>query len=133
MQRNVLDGEGSTLTDSTWLGAAISACIILGTIAVAYFVSGQFPAFADNRGFFQLVVAIPLACLISALMVAFLGILNQSQMLWALVPVVALVFVGALLLDAGVQSLPWVIALSGFIVVPWMVGVAAGVMLRDGD
>ena len=133
MQSSAADSDRSTLTDSTWLGAAISACIIIGTIAVAYFVSGAFPAFAGNRGFLQLVVAIPLACLISALAVAFLGILNQSQLMWALAPVLVFIGAGALMMDAGVASLPWVFALSGFIVVPWMVGVAAGTLLRGGD
>lgn len=131
MPSSVADPDGSTLTDSVLVGATVSLIIILTTVAVAYYISGMLPAFAENRGFLQLVVAIPLACLLSGSIVSFLGVLSPSHLLWALAPVVLLIVTGALLLDAGMASLPWVLALSGFVAVPWMVGVAAGTLLRD--
>ena len=107
--------------------------MILLTIGGALLVSGQFTAFAQNRGFLQLVIAIPLACLLASVGVAFLGVFRPAQMLWALAPVVVLILVGAGFLDVGVAALPWVMALSGFVVVPWMVGTAVGMLLRDWE
>lgn len=133
MQGSVGEPDGSTLTDSKWLGTILGTVIILVTVAVAYYLSGMLPNFAQNRGFLQLVVAIPLACLLSALVVSFTGVLEPAHLMWALAPVIVVIGVGALLLDAGVAALPWVLATSGFVAVPWMVGVAAGTVLRDPD
>ena len=109
---------------------AATALMIVG-IAAVLGVTGLVPAFTANRGFLQLFVAVPLACLLVALLLSWTGVLRPDQLVWAPVPSVLLVALGASLLDLLIDGWPAVIAIAGLITVPWMLGLAVGTVVGE--
>lgn len=114
------------IAKSTFAGASLGAVAIVGSTLAAVWLSGHFEAFAQDRGLLQLFVAIPLASLLAAALLAFLGLLTPGQMLWAMVPVEGLILLGVGVLGPGLGGWPWALVISGVVFVPWVVGLAIG-------
>jgi hypothetical protein len=110
---------------STAAGTILGALAIMGAGLGAIWISGMFAAFSANRGFLQLVLAVPLALLATAGTLAFWRVLTPRQMLWAILAVEALILygIGAF---GGFRAWPWLVAISAALVVPWLVGLAIG-------
>lgn len=115
---------------STPAGAALGAAAIVAAASAAIVVSGRIPAFSANRGLLQLVVAIPLALLATAAALAYVRVLTRAQMLWAMLPVAALVLLGAGAFELGYRAWGWVLALDAVMFVPWVAGMMVGSALR---
>lgn len=111
---------------STLAGAFLGAVLIVAATAAAVGVSGHFEIFRQDRGFLQLLIAIPVACLATAGGLAFLGVLSSSQMMWAMVPVGGLILLGSGLLGPGYRAWPWALGIGAVVLVPWAVGVWIG-------
>jgi hypothetical protein len=92
----------------------------------AVWVSGHFRIFAENRGLLQLLVAIPLASLVTAGCLAFWRALTVAQLLWAMVPVEVLVLLGIVAVGPGYRAWPWALAVSAVVFVPWVAGAWIG-------
>lgn len=118
---------------STTLGATVAALAIVASGLSAIWVTGWFRIFAENRGFLQLVVAIPVALLVVGGCLSYLRLLTRAQMLWGMLPVVGLILWGIGALGPGYAAWPWVLPISAAVLAPWAIGVLVGSALgRNG-
>jgi len=114
------------LIASTVGGAAFGCAAMVISALLAIWMTGYVRAFADNRGFLQLVLAVPVASATTAACLAYFRGLSPRQMLWSLLPFEVLILVGAGGLEIEYRAWPWVVAASGAVGVPWLLGLLAG-------
>jgi hypothetical protein len=111
---------------STAAGAVLAAAAMVVSVVGAIWLTGYFEAFGANRGFLQLVVAIPGASLLTSVGLSFSGMLTRTQMLWAMAPVEGLILAAAGAFGADFVALYWVLVAHVVVFIPWLAGIAAG-------
>jgi hypothetical protein len=105
---------------------------MVASALVAVWLSGHFRWFAQDRGMLQFLLAIPLGSLTAAALLAAYRMLTPTQMLWAMVPVGGVVFLGVGALGPGFRAWPWMVGIIAVLLVPWGVGLVIGSTLGRG-
>lgn len=123
-------GERQTIVESELNGAILGAVALAGGVLFAIAVTGYIDAFSRDRGFLQLVLAIPVASLVIAAGASAFGLLGPSQLLWAMAPVEVLIFAGTGLFGGDFVAWYWAAVANVVLFVPWLAGVGAGTMIR---
>lgn len=118
------------LRDSKLVGAILGAIALVGAIAFAITVTGYIDAFSRDRGFLQLVLAIPVAALVTSAGTASVGLLRPGQLLWAMVPLEALILGGVGVFGGGFVAWYWAAVANVVVFVPWLLGIAIGSVVR---
>jgi hypothetical protein len=111
---------------STVAGAALGALVMVVAVLGAVWATGYLPAFARDRGFLQLVLAIPLACLATAAALTYFRVLSVPQLFWAMLPVEGLILLVSGVMGLELEVLPWTLPISAAVFVPWIGGALIG-------
>ena len=109
-------------------GAALGALCLAGSALAAIWLSGYSETFSGDRGRLQLLVAIPLASLLTAGLLTVTRVLTLRQAAWAMLPVGALLL-GASLLEVGYLVWQWALVIGAALFVPWSMGALTGVRI----